>query len=649
MSTQSTNSSNSSSSNGGVLSPEQYAEMMAKIEAFEKHNQALLKQEQDIIKTINDDEEQISSNKSWIKSHDHWYYFGWYDGDIWDKEQQDDALQSAINGLQGQLKNVEKQLDKMDEEIAAPIAMLDLKVQKIFKELSSGSKITSAMLQDVMQLMAEVMALVQVILADVDNKKGQQESRMSKTEIFSNKRAMADTHNQIDEMRLAAKTAKIMGIVGKVIEAIVVVASVLIAAATGGTCAFLVAVAVGAFMLSGGMQDLTDAIAKALPPGSGFKILADVISTAIVVVATLGVGAAVAGVEAGMQAALTNAVKTVVSDVVDDVVSSVVEDVVENVMESVSSDIAEDVSEGAVKDAAEGGVKTVAQSVAKEVAEVASKNAIRSVLRQSLIGTLKQGLTSTTKEAVETGVREAVQEALTNATGVMESAGTFSARAAMGDITQDLADSMVQNLTKQATEVAVKMASADALSASGVNFTQAAKMGAAVGFFGTNTLPDTLQPLIEKIFGKNSKMAEILMDIIKVLNAILGLVVMAKAGGMTAEATDGVEAELTKTMRGLQNAARMAQVGGGILEGITLGVKGSTLNEQADATKGIGKNDEIMTIMNLLLKELNELTQGEQKQQSKAMKTETDTTLETINKLSAGMEGYANALRSTAV
>jgi len=603
-----------------------------------KYNLELEKSQSWITNKINEDEQQISENEDWIDDNTHWYQFGVHHHGVKDKEEENDQLQKQVDHLQKASTFVNSQLDKVNAEIAIPVEMLNLQTQKILKQLSDGEPIDSSTLKSAMMLMAQVMAIVEVVLSKVDETKGKQQASMSETECDFYKFAVQNSNSQIDEMKKAEHKEHIFNIIGKVVEAVVVTASILIAGITGGAGSVLVAAAIGVFMMSGAMNDMTEAIANALPEGSGFKILADVISMAIVTVATLGVGAVSAGVEAVMQAALTNATETVVNTIVDETVETFVSEAVDN--------ITEDTTETAVKKAAEEGARSVGKSVAEEVANVVQKNAIRSVLRKSLIGTLKQGLTATTKEAVETAVKEAVQEALANATDSITSAASTSARVALKEETQSAADDLIASLTKNATEQAVKTASKDALSTFGVSFTQAAKTGAAIGVFGTNLLPDLLQPLVEKIFGKDSEISKILMDILEVINAILSLIVVAYAGGASMSST---EEELSKELRGVKNAAQFAQVIGGVCFGSSQIAKGSSILNQSKITKETGKNEEIITTMNLLTQQLAQLMRYQQSSDAKKLKSETNGTLETINQLNLAEQAYANVLASTAI
>lgn len=659
----SSNAANNSNNNGGAMTPADYAKVTAEIEAQEKNNEALLKQEQELIKEIQHANDQIYDDQQWLKDHDHWYdkIASWFTGARDEHEDDENYWKGVLKGLEKQLDGVEKQISHMDAELAAPIAMINLQVQQLFKQIGNGTHISQGLLQDVMAVMAEIMALVQVILAKTDDKKGTDDSRISKLQGVEFKENISHTQSQIKELIDAEHTAAIMKIVGDVFKAVIIVASVIIAAATGGACAFLVAVAVGVLMATGVTDDLANALAKA----TGSKILGDVLATAIIIVGTLGLGAATAGLEAGIESVLAN----VVSDVADaaaeqagkGVVTAIVEEVLENVVEDAVDGISDSAS-SAAKEAAE----SVAGSVSKEAAQVAVRNAISSVLRQSLVKTVGTGFNASIKEAVETAVKEAVETAVKDASMEIANAAQVAVQNATGEVSDEAAETVIESLTKEAVENTTAQATKTAVS----NLTlkevaidvakQGIKTGTLVGVAGTNMVPDLVGWIalsIAELSGdKDAKKQEwykILMDIVNVLNVLLQFVAMAGAGGMAgagaAEGETATSENILKAMSKLEGFGRGLQAFGMFSGGVTAFAQGQVEMNQVEPTKALGKDKEATTILDYLMSQLNSMVQEQQKFQSKEMKDETNSSLETLNKLNQGAQGYANVLESTAV
>ncbi|WP_420422085.1 hypothetical protein [Simkania sp.] len=654
----------SSGSGDGTISQNDYNKMVAEIEAAEKNNEKYLQREQALLKQIENVEKDEYKQEQWIKDHDHWYdkVASWFTDAIHDHKSAEAADKAELKTLQGKLATPEKKInDAMEAQFAKPIEMLNLQVQKLFKEVSSSGGITQKLLEDVMQVMTEVMALVQMILSQTDNNKGNQETRISKVNVMQYSLANDNTRTQLNEYISALHTASILKIVSDVVKAVVCVAAIAIAAATGGACAVFVAVVIAALVMSGATDKLTEAIAKKLKEdgvSSGLaKVLSDVIVTAIMVVGTLGVGALSAIAEGVATEVISSVLEDVVSSVADDVASSVTDEVVEDVMETVG----EDATQG-VEDAATNAAKTVAREVGTTAGKAALRSAIRNVLRQSLVSTIRQVVTTSGREAlsetVQSTVREAVESAVTDATESMTDAAFDAAAKTIAELPASAIESTTDSIAESAAESATDESDSAfsrvmSNAKDSVSWGKAAVNGLGTGIIGTNLLSDSLGAILQSIYGKDVKKKEwyqIVMSIVQVIQDILAVAMMAKFGGdfMNSSSEDGILAKLGK-MDNLQKGASAAAALGEGAMGITQMIQGGITNKEADITRNLGQDKDAILIMNQLLEEMNQLVKDQSQHQGTELRDEIQNTLKTDNSLNQAAQAYANALESTAV
>ncbi|WP_148259009.1 hypothetical protein [Simkania negevensis] len=638
--------------------------MVAEIEASERNNEKYLQQEQQLLKQIEDVEKDEYSQEQWIKDHDHWYdkVASWFTDAIDEHKSQEAADKAELSVLQGQLASLEKKInDATEAQFAMPIEMLNLQVQKLFKEVASSGGITQKLLEDVMQVMTEVMALVQMILAQTDNNKGNQESRISKVNVMQYQLANDNTRTQLNEYISALHTASILKIVSDVVKAVVCVAAIVIAAATGGACAVFVAVIIAALVMSGATDKLTEAIANKLKEdglSSGLaKVLSDVIVTAIMVVGTLGVGALSAIAEGVATEVISSVLENVVSAVADDVATSVTEDVVEDVMETLGENVTQSVEEAATNAA-----KTVARDVGTAAGKAALRSAIRDVLRQALVSTIKQVVTTSGREAltetVQSAVKEAVQSAVADATESITEAATQAAVKTIAEEPASAISSAVDSISESATASATDESDSAfsrvmSNAKDSVNWGKAAVNGVGTGIIGTNLLSDSLGAILQAIYGKDVKKKEwyqIVMSIVQVIQDILAVALMAKFGGdfMNSSSEDGILAKLGN-MDNLQKGASAAASLGEAAMGITQMIQGGITNKEADLTRNLGQDKDAILIINQLIEDMNQLVKDQQQHQSTELNDEINNTLKTDNSLNQAAQSYANALASTAV
>lgn len=667
----STNQTNPAGS--GAMTPEQYQKMLAAIEAAERDNAALKDQEKKLRDEINKLSDDEYAQDQWLKDHDHWYdkiaqFFSW-DKEIHENEKANDEW--SINDLTNKLHALEDKINNnLDKQFAVPIAMLDLQVKKLFKELlNSNGNVSQKLLEDVMAIMSEVMALVQVILAQSDNRKGEGHNQISEVTVSEYKKSNENTKVQLNEYISAMKTAAIMKIVNWVVKAVVCIAAILIAAATDGACAVFVALIITALVMSGATDKLTEVISKQLQKdglSSGLgTVLSDVIVTAIMIVGTLGIGAVTAVLEGIVTEVISSIARSVVSKVVDSVSSSVSKEIAESVSSSISESISEAASQSgedivqSVTEAGESAAKTVLNRVGTSAGNAALRGAIRNILRQSLAGTIRQVMTSAGRNAlestVETSVKEAVEEAIASATSESTEAATTAMQGIIRGTARTVIERTVESIALQATENittnATNAAARSLANVTSVNVTRSIVNGVGSGIMGTNLISDTLGEILQAIYGKDVKKKrwyKILMDVVQVIQDILALLVMAKFGGSPIE-NSGNKMSMASKLDKLQYAATGALGVAGVTQGILSFIQGGIEQQQATVTKSLASNKESILILNQLVHEMDQLIKDENRHQSSELKDETNNTLKTINALNQGAQSYANVLAATAV
>ena len=635
----------------GQISPEQYKKLLAELEAKERDQQNLIKEEERLSNAILDDQEDMYEAKEWLKDHK----VEWYNPATWGYGHLRKAVQHRLDEdktelatLKSELKTVQTKLDaELDAEFAGPINFLNLKVQKLFDQLATNNgKISQKLLEDVMATMTEVMAVVQMILAQVDQRKGEQESQISKLTAQHYKEQVKRANANIREYDDMLHQAKKMKIIGFVIKIVLCVAAIALAVVTGGTASVLVAVVISALVLSGATDKLTSEIEKSLEKDGASstlsKILSDVIVTAIMIVATLGVGAGAALAEGAM----TEAVSKSMSSVLEDVTENAVSDAVEKAMTTVSEETSE-----AASTAASRAAKTVATDVATATAKAAIRKSVRTVLRQTLMSTIKQSATAAGRATLRQSIKSAVEEAVNSAVENAQEEINTAANDAISNVERELEQDVIEQTTQETAKRAVLSSEEEGSnSLSSVKWGRAFANGLGVGVLGTNMIQDLIGLFAGKE-AKKKKWYKDLMAILQVIETLVALVIMGKFGGDMFESGEGQEIGNTSSrwMDRFQKMATGTMVLAGVAEGGLDIARGNLSEKKANVTENLGDAKQQLITLKYLLDEINQLIQSEQKHQSAEMRDEVDSTRQTDNALNQGIQGYANVLASTAV
>ncbi len=639
-------------SKNNKMNPEEYGKALGEVQGKEKDSaQELLALEERLLQFLEKVKSDIYEEKQWLQQHK----AKWYDPTSWfahraDREKMLAADEAEESKIEKELATVMKELDALfNSSFSGPLHMLDLKVNHLFKELTShGGNISQKLLEDVMSVMSEVMAIVQMILAQTDNDKGHQESLIGRITSLQYKEQVDETNADIQDYIEQIKKAGIMKIVSTVIKVVLCVAAIALAVATGGVCSVLVAVIIAAVVMSGASDKLTEVIAKKLKEdgasNTASKILADVIVTAIMTVATLGVGT----LSALGEGALTSALSNTMSSTMEEVTENAINESVEQAMSTISQDASE-----AATNAASSAAKTVASEVATTAGRSAMKDALRAVLKQALASTLKQSMTTagreTLSESIKSSVREAVQQAMTEA---QEQINNVASQAA-SNVEEELETEAAEAMTQEAAENAASgqdTRSATSRSLSSLKVSRAIANGIGIGVMGTNLVGDSLGGLLQLILGKKIEKKEWykdLMEIVQVIQTILALVMMMKYGG------EMVDNENVGPTEGKSNrASQIANFGltvGGVAQGAASFAQGVISEKEAGITEGLAGNKQAILILNYLVQEMNQMIKDEQRHESEELKDETQSTITTINALNQGLEGYAHVLGTTNV
>ena len=140
----------------GKMNLEEYGKALATIKQKEGESVAALeRQEEELIQEIAHVEEDEYKREEWLKDHQ----IKWYNPLTWNygplramyKKQlsEDETHEKALKSA---LSKVMKTLDAIfDAEFSGPLHLLDLQVNKLFKELNNnGGKISQKLLEDVM-------------------------------------------------------------------------------------------------------------------------------------------------------------------------------------------------------------------------------------------------------------------------------------------------------------------------------------------------------------------------------------------------------------------------------------------------------------------------------------------------------------------
>lgn len=270
------------------------------------------------------------------------------------------ALKDDLNVLAaGDNQDLSKEIDDLFKKINQIISLI-------------GNSSGEGDLQKVSSLLAEVMTIIQMITAKVQQIKSKNDQWMDRAntdaqEIATNKSAVS--YKSLEALQ---EYATFMKTVMNVVKVVAMVASVVTAIVSGGTLAIFMAALMVALTASGLLDKATEALAEKLSSSGAVwaKVLADVIVTVISVVLTASVSALASRLgSAGAQAA-----------------EEATKEAVEEAVQQVETEIAS-VAKSAVNDVEEEG-----EEVANEAIEEVASNVKPSTKVDTGPSALRQGI-----------------------------------------------------------------------------------------------------------------------------------------------------------------------------------------------------------------------------------------------------------------
>jgi len=421
-----------------------------------------------------------------------------------------DTCQAQINDDMEKLQGLIVAMAKDDRSgMINDLKQISALVAQLLK-LLTGGPITEAGMKQAAGLLVEILSLLQMILVKVANQKGSDETWMSQATQGMYQMSTQDAVANVQKIAEAQSQASFMKAVMQVVQIVMIVAMVALAAATGGAGAAAVAAVMGILMAAGVFDMLSNAIADGLEKAGcpGAKVFAEVITTVIAIVCTLGL----MGLEALGQAAVKMVAEFIAENIAEDIaskgvsmatgsVTSAVEQAAEGATAAVANDISLDVAgrvasktiaestqagvEAAAKNAASSAAKAAANGMAKaaykEGAEIAikqalSKQGVGAVIKAGVARALARAaaatgfkmvvceeLTQVGARAGEVAAKNALDDAIVNGSKALEEAALAGAKSCVGGAS----DAEIQSAAKGVGEAAGKATARAAAPADG--------------------------------------------------------------------------------------------------------------------------------------------------------------------------------------
>ncbi|MDN3504369.1 MAG: hypothetical protein P0S95_02185 [Rhabdochlamydiaceae bacterium] len=410
---------------------------------------------------------------------------------------------------------------------------------------SGQNQVSAQTLQDILAEIAALTNKLQEYESKFQAAKNGIDTKIGQAAINSAIAAAKKLEHELAEAAKQKREMKWLGILADVIEGIMFA----VAAITGQVELCIAMMVLFAATESGGTKDFTKAVAKGLEKMGCSPKLANILASAITILAevvvTMGVCSAGAAVQ-GAKVATEAAVKEVVESAVKDAVEAAVKD-------AVSSALGEGTEIGSDE------MATIIETAAKEAAEDCANQLAEDGLGSNLVN---KSVESGTKDGIQSGVKQGVKAATEEGVEVSSSAakdvGKKLAKTLSKKIATEVAENMGQVATKAVDELPEQLQTD--LKTAGKKIARdrllgAVKMTAAAGVSNSG-LAENLAISFSTLFPKkDQQMVQLLMTIIL---SLLAMVATIEAGtSMSGASNSGNALE-----EGAQSGAREAEAAG---------------------------------------------------------------------------------------
>ncbi|MCY3975311.1 MAG: hypothetical protein OXF02_07215, partial [Simkaniaceae bacterium] len=537
------------------------------------------------------------------------------------------------------LDAVEDSLDSvLDTQTSDQMKKLERNINQLLTQIvSKGKNVSGDVLKKLMSYVTQMMALVQSVMARTDQKKGSQQARignLSESLYQLQTVKLRHTYNAINYEKHVAHAMKIFSIVAKVV---VCVASLALAAVTGGAASFVVALLITIVMASGVTDKLTQAVAKVMPQNAGGNIAADLVTTTVTMVATLGIGAVTAIAQVGVETAVSFAMSMMKSAV------GAVEDAAEEAATNAARSAADAIqgADQAALNSAKNSAKTVAKTVGKAAAKAATRKMARRLLSRELRSILRNG---TVKKEMEGAVEKAVRSARNE----INEAATNAARGTARNAPEEQIEDETAAIANRAERMIAR--TLDHIDKTTVSGKGSLVMSGLVALSSTNILGDVVGGIIQAADGKDVK-KKVWYQVVKGIMQMIQMILLSLAMGAAAKSGIAVvdTAESTMDSSNLFRGASFVTGVGLFGSGIADSISGGEQIQQAGTTESLGRVNTNLHFLRQIMDGLNEIVQTETDHTHRALSTEISSTFDIINAFNAGAQGYANVLAATAV
>jgi hypothetical protein len=533
----------------------------------------------------------------------------------------DGAISGELAGLTPDFVQLTQQLNNLIKQILAILGN---------KDLSTGAKNAQ-----ILQLVMGALTLLGDVLEETAMAKAKMDQEMAKSSENSAEQGVQNVLS--DEVKLdnARKYASIMGIFLKV--ATIVMGTVMTLMAPGAGSAFamgLITILEG----TGVMDQLTNVLASKV----GSTILAQVLTAAIEIVATIGTGAIFDNAASVAADAAEDAVEIAVEDAVDDAVASAVKDAIENA--------GADVADAVARDASTELLETSLTSVAKQ----ATRKAVQMYMRQNIVALIsslaksasKEGLQKTILKAAEESIVESVQAAVKQAADKLI---PFAEKRALGAALSEVEEEEVAAIAEKAANEGVastfKTTGEKVAKETASNWKSWQRLGSSLAFsVGSSNLLVNLAEAIQKARGKGEDASfEQFLTFLQVFQQILSMAAMLfESGAVSAFSKDSA----TGSLQSLGNLLMAASTGVSMV-GTYGQYEANSLRKEVVVE--LAKNNALLDIITFLKDQKSKEASQEQTKQADEITDQLKSTQQLAGHLFDGQNAAAKTLLAQAM
>ena len=449
-------------------------------------------------------------------------------------------------------------LDELQHHLDSTRQDTQLKVK------SGQNQVSSQTLQDILAEIAALTNKLQEYESKFQEAKNGISTKIGKAAISAAIAAAKKLEHELHEAAKKKREMKWLGIFADVIEGIIFA----IAAITGQVEMCIAMMVLFAASESGGTKAFTQALAKGLEKLGCGKKVANILASAITIIAEVvvtlgvaGVGSAVQGAAQGAKVATEAAVKEVVETAVKDAVQSAVKDAVSSALED-GVKVGSKAMETVVQDAASGAAEDIATSLADDG------------LGSRLVNkALEKGIRKGIEAGVKDGAKAAIDNGVDVSTSVAKSVGKKLAKSIAKTVAKEVAENMGEVATKAVDELPAKLQADLKVAAKKIakgRLLSAVKMTAAGGVSNSG-LAENLALSFSTLFPKkDQQLVQLLMTIIL---SLLAMVATIEAGtSMSGESNSG---------NALEGGAHSAEEAGSKVSKMIKGVMSKIVNNPA--------------------------------------------------------------------